>query len=173
MPFNLLKKYPDLLELASYNTHDRNECLRKIYKRDIEEYDLFFRNARIYPTKNESDETTFDTHFAHLTTKEFEETNELGGTEKKRSFDMFRSVRLHWVKTHIEEETNEADILVFSNDYPRVRTYIWNKKEKYVVILEPQRKSNCYYLLTAYYLYEKKSLKQMESKYKNRMDKVV
>lgn len=173
MPFNLLKKYPDLLELASYNTHDRNECLRKIYKRDIEEYDLFFRNARIYPTKNESDETTFNTHFAHLTTKEFEETNELGEIVKKRSFDMFRSIRLHWVRAHIEEITNEPDILVFSNEYPHIRTYIWNKKEKYVVILEPQRKPNSYYLLTAYYLNEKKSIKQMESKYKKRMSKVV
>lgn len=173
MPFNLLKKYPELLELASYNSYDRNICLQKIYKRDVEDYDLFFRNSRIYPTKNENDGVTFATHFAHLTTKEYEEKDENGNVVAKRVFDMFRSVRLHWVKPHIEESTSEVDILVFSNDYPCVRTYIWNKKQNYVVILEPQRKPNSYYLITAYYLNEKKSIKQMENKYKKRMQGVA
>ena len=173
MPLNLLKKYPELLDLSSYTEKDRTECLRKIYKRDIEDYLLFFRQSKVYPTKNENDETTFATHFGHLTGKNFTETNENGETIKKRSFDIFRSQRLHWIKTHIEEQTGEQDILVFSNDYPSVRTYIWNKKQSYVVILEPQRKPNSYYLLTAYYLNEKGSIKQMENKYQKRMSNVV
>ncbi len=172
MPFNLLKKYPKLLDLASYSVQDRTDCLRKIYKRDIECYDLFFRSSRIYPTKSENDESTFDTHFTHLTTKEFDEISENGEKVRKRSFDMLRSQRLHWVKTHIEETTGESDILVFSNDYPAVRTYIWNKKENYVVILEPQRKPGNYYLLTTFYINEKKTMNQLKSKFKNRLSDI-
>lgn len=169
MPFNLLKKYPEFLDLEAYSVQDRTDSLRKIYKRDIENYDLFFRSSRIYPTKNESDGSSFDTHFTHLTTKEFDETDENGKIVRKRSFDILRSKRLHWVKSHIEELTGESDTLVFSNDYPSVRTYIWNKKESYVVILEPQRKPGNYYLLTAFYVDDKKTKNQLQSKYKNRL----
>lgn len=173
MPLNLIKKYPELLELSSYNERDRTECLRKIYNRDVEEYELLFRGCKIYPTKHENDGSTFATHFAHMTTKEFVEIDDNGKETKKRSFDIFRSERLHWVKQHIEEATKEQQIVVFSNNYPQIRTYIWNQKEKYVVILEPQRKPNSYYLLTAYYLNDKKGIKQMESKYKKRMDNII
>jgi len=172
MPFNLIKQYPELLELASYTEQERNVCLKKIYDRDIQDYILTFRGKRIYPTKHENDSSTFATHFSHMTTKEFVEI-ESGKEIKKRSFDIKRSERLHWVKTHIEETSKENDIVVFSNEYPKVRTYIWNKKEKYVVILEPQKKSNAYYLLTAYYLDEKRGVKQLENNYKKRMSNVI
>lgn len=173
MPFNLIKQYPELLELASYSEHDRNICLQKIYDRDIKDYILTFRGKRIYPTKHENDNPTFATHFSHMTTKEFNDTDENGNAIKKRSFDIKRSERLHWVKPHIEETTKDNDIVVFSHDYPKVRTYIWNKKEKYVVILEPQKKSGAYYLLTAYYLDEKRGVKQLENNYKKRMSEVI
>lgn len=172
MPFNLIKQYPELLELASYSEQDRNICLQKIYDRDIKDYILTFRGKRIYPTKHENDSPTFATHFSHMTTKEFNDTDENGKTIKKRSFDIKRSERLHWVKPHIEETTKDNDIVVFSHNYPKVRTYIWNKKEKYVVILEPQRR-NAYYLLTAYYLDEKRGIKQMENNYKKRMSEII
>ena len=37
MPFNLLKKYPELLEILHMNEHQRKESLMRIYKRDIED----------------------------------------------------------------------------------------------------------------------------------------
>lgn len=55
MPLNLLKKYPELLDLASYTENSRYKCLRKIYNRDIEDYELIFRDCRIYPIKHEND----------------------------------------------------------------------------------------------------------------------
>lgn len=172
--FNLIKKYPDLLELAQYTESQRNKSLYNIYKRDIEDCDLFFRiKGRIYPTKSESSEDTFLTHFAHLTTKEYEEEDEKGNKEIKRSFDIDRSCRLHWVKIHIEEAVKDTALEVFSyQDRQSIRTYIYNREKKYIVILEPQRKPDSYYLITAYYLNEKKSIKQIEKKCKNRLDRI-
>ena len=54
MPFNLLKKYPELLEILHMNEHQRKESLMRIYKRDIEDNPNFkFREKQIYPTKSD------------------------------------------------------------------------------------------------------------------------
>ena len=37
MPLNLLKKYPQLLELAHFNEKERADSLTRIFKRDIED----------------------------------------------------------------------------------------------------------------------------------------
>ena len=54
MPFNLLKKYPELLEILHMNEHQRKESLMRIYKRDIEDNPNFkFREKQIYPTRSD------------------------------------------------------------------------------------------------------------------------
>ena len=51
MPFNLLKKYPELLEILHMNEHQRKESLMRIYKRDIEDNPNFkFREKQIITT---------------------------------------------------------------------------------------------------------------------------
>ena len=88
---------------------------------------------------------------------------------------MQRSRRLHWIKPHVEETTEEKNVVIFSvierNKKKRKdikRTYIYNVKQKYVVVLEPQvRCGNAYFLLTAYYLdedYGEKKMKKMMQK---------
>jgi hypothetical protein len=65
---------------------------------------------------------------------------------------MNRSVRLHWIRFHIEERKKD-DMLHFSVQEPEgVRTYIYDIIEKYVIVLEPLRNNGEYYLLSAYYL---------------------
>ena len=55
-----------------------------------------------------------------------------------------------------------------------VRTYIYNKKEKYVIVFEPQiRNGASYYLLTAYYLNKEYGVKQIENKLKKRLNVVL
>ena len=77
---------------------------------------------------------------------------------------------------------DNSDIEVFSvverNQHKRVdviRTYIYNKTQKYVVVLEPQMRNNAnaYYLLTAYYLNEKYGEKQLKKKLKSKIDSVL
>ena len=53
MPINLLKKYPELLELTG-NLRGMLESLRGIYNRDIENNpDFKFRGIIIHPLKSE------------------------------------------------------------------------------------------------------------------------
>jgi len=174
MPLNLLKQYPELLELGQFNQYERRNSLLGIFKRDVENNNSFvFRNKRLRPTKKEG-EPSMQTLFNHLTTKK--DVDENGKKLKSRSFEIHRSIRLHWLRFHVEERKKEK-ILVFSYEdridrKDVIRTYIYNRNEKYVIILEPQRSKTDYYLLTAYYLNEKQGLRQMKQKYKNKLNEV-
>ncbi|MBI9061820.1 MAG: hypothetical protein JEZ14_07510 [Marinilabiliaceae bacterium] len=174
MPFNLIKTYPELLEIAQFNPHQRKKSLMGVFKQDIEENVSFqFRSKAIRPTKKEG-ESPMLTLFGHLTTKE--DKDEKGKNTGARSFDMHRSVRLHWIKTHIDE-LRKANIDVFSHEdrikgKDVIRTYIYDHVEEYVIILEPQRSGMDYYLLTAYYLNEKGGKKQILKKQKKKLDEV-
>lgn len=86
---------------------------------------------------------------------------------------MARSIRLHWIKHHLCECSPGA-IEVFSFEdrvagRDRIRTYVYNPANEYVIILEPQRSKTDYYILTAYYLNEAGGLKQIKSKLKNKL----
>ena len=91
--------------------------------------------------------------FRHLTTMITDKAT------NKREFDMSRSVRLHWIKYHIEEKKKDG-----------VRTYIYDQDELYVIVLEPMRKKDEYFLLTAYHLEGKdKARDKMKRKYERRL----
>lgn len=175
MPFNKLKKYPELLELNSLDEKARLKSLRGIFDRDIADNENFrFRGKRIYPIKTDGN-IDMDREFAHLTTEEIELFDEQEKAIKQRVYDCFRSERLHWIRTHVEERVNDSHILVFNiverNQRKRMnieRTYIYNKTRKYVIVFEPQiRNGHSYYLLTAYYLNKSYGEKQMEKKMKS------
>lgn len=89
---------------------------------------------------------------------------------RQRTFDLKRSERLHWIRYHIEG--HKADnMLVFSVEEPEgIRTYIYDKDEQYVIVLEPLRNKGEYYLLSAYYLEGKdKARDKMARKYRRRL----
>lgn len=172
MPLNLLKTYPQLLELGHLKEYLRTESLLKIFNRDIEENPgLNFRNKTIRPIKGE--EPSMVLLFRHLTTEEIEEEDEYGKKYLKRIFEMDRSQRLHWVKYHLEER-NKENIEVFSveeRDQKKrkdiIRTYIYDSEQKYIIVLDPQRTKKDYYLVTAYYLnkeYGEKKIKKLMNK---------
>jgi len=93
-----------------------------------------------------------------------------------RSFELHRSQRLHWIKFHIEEmKSQNVEVFSFEDRIDRkdvIRTYIYDKVEEYVIILEPQRSKADYYLLTAYYLNEPGGKKQIKKKLKKRLAEV-
>lgn len=160
MPLNLIKVYNGLLELNGLNEHDRKTSLLGIFDRDVRDNDDFkFRAKQIIPTPLDG-EIKMSTLFTHLTTRIIDYNT------KKREFDHHRSIRLHWLKHHIDELIKE-NILVFSVKEPNgFRTYIFNKDENYVVVLEPLRRKDEYYLLTQYYVQGKDAKrKKFEKKY--------
>lgn len=178
MPLNLLKKYPDLLEIMHLPLHQRKVSLRKIFDRDITFNSKFtFRAKQIRPTKKDGD-ASLDTVFNHLITEESEITDDDGTKRWGREFEKDRSQRLHWLRPHIDGKI-DAKIRIFSvSERDRrkrkdvIRTYIYNTDEKYVIVLEPQRSNFDYYLLSAYYLNKKYASKQMSKKLRKSLDEV-
>ncbi len=175
MPFNLLKKYPDLLELSGMGEKERLRSLRGVFDRDITDNTNFsFRGKRIYPIKTDG-VIDMDREFMHLTTEKVECVEENNITLERRVYDPFRSERLHWLKTHIEENVKDSDIVVFSITERNLRkhidverVYIYNKTRKYIIVLLPQpRNGDSYYLLTAYYLNKSYGEKQIKKKLKS------
>ncbi|MFA5849798.1 MAG: hypothetical protein WC833_07935 [Bacteroidales bacterium] len=161
MPFNLLKKYNSLLELDSMSEAIRTASLKGIFERDIVRNDNFtFQSRKINPTPKDG-VVSIETLFTHLTTTTFNKE------EKNREYDRHRSVRLHWIRYHLEEQKKD-DVYIFSaEDKDCIRTYIYDVKEFYVIVLEPLRNTNEYYLLSAYHLRGKDKFK-IENKYKKR-----
>ena len=155
--FNLLKKYNDLLEVDMMSPKDRTISLRKVFDRDIQNAASFcFKEKKIYPIPADCMDK-MEILFAHLTTKVVDKET------MHREYDRERSIRLHWIKYHVDEQKKD-DMLIFSTVNGRdKRTYIYDKVEKYVIVLEPKevKKLNekqeeyvykYYYFLTAYKL---------------------
>lgn len=168
MPFNLIKKYPDLLELDHLKENDREKSLKRIFKRDFEDVTNSFNNKTIRPIPSEKD--SMELLFNHLTTRKDYIDNDY-----TRVYDRERSVRLHWVRPHLLQNIND-DLEVFSvQEKVRgrydVRTYIYNRSEQYVVILEPFRNTDDYYLITAYYL-ESSNTRKIERKLGRKLQEV-
>lgn len=174
MPFNLLKIYPQLLELGHFNEHQRDESLQRIFKRDIEENPgLNFRTKTIRPIKGE--EPAMVILFRHLTTEKIEAEDENGKKYPKRIFEIDRSQRLHWIRYHLEEKKKE-NVGIFSveeRDQKKrkdiIRTYIYDLEEKYIIVLDPQRTQQDYYLITAYYLNKEYGEKKIKKLMKRRL----
>lgn len=172
MPLNLLKKYPELLEIGHLAEIDRNSSLKAVFKRDIEDNpDLKFRTKVIRPIKGE--EPAMQLLFRHLTTEEIEEADRDGKTYKRRIFEIHRSQRIHWIKFHVGEHLKNV-ISVFSteervNGKNAFRTYIYDHKQRYVIVMEPQRSGKDYYLLSAYYLNRSYGEKMLQKKIKNKL----
>lgn len=165
MPTNLLKTYPQLLEIDHLNEAQRTTSLKGVFKRDIEDNtDFNFKTKKINPIKSEED--AMQLLFKHLTTKIVDKKT------NRREFEPQRSKRLHWIKYHIEE--NKPDnMLIFSVEDPEgIRTYIFDEEQNYVIILEPYRNQQEYYLLTAYYL-DGRNPQKIRRKYKRRLPQII
>jgi len=142
----------------------RTKSLQAIFNRDIRDNKTFnFGIKPIHPTPDKDGVLKVETLFDHLTRVTVDKAT------RKREFDIHRSVRLHWVRYHIEQQ-KKTNILLFSVEEPEgMRTYIYDKDEKYVIVLEPLRNNTAYYLLSAYPLRGKDSQRdKMMKKYKRR-----
>jgi len=168
MPLNLLKKYNQFLELNDFNYSQRKSSLLGVFNRDIANNPNFrFRLKRINPTPKDN-AISMDTLFDHLTRGEDDHET------KSREFEIDRSKRLHWIKYHVEEK-KQHNMFVFSVEEPKgLRTYIYDKDEKYVIVLEPLRKVNEYYLLSAFYVKGKDDARdKYMKKYKRKLNEVL
>ena len=169
MPLNLLRKYNQLLDISAMNEFQRKKSLKGVFDRDIaNNFNFTFRTKQIKPTPADGQDS-MERLFTHLTTVITDKSS------NKREFDLARSIRLHWIKYHIEESKTD-NMYIFSVKEPfGIRTYIYDIDEKYVIVLEPMRdlKKNEYALLTAYYEEGKdKERSKIMKKYQRRLPDV-
>ncbi len=158
MATNLIKVYNQLLELLYPTTAQNLQSLRRIFDRDFCNGTVKCRNVSVQPTPAEG-EDTMDRLFKHLTTVITDEAT------RKREFESERSIRLHWIRFHLEEKAPDK-LLVFKVEDEN-RIYLLDRMERYVVVLEPLRKVEAYYLLTAYRLLPA-NFKKIMKKYEKR-----
>lgn len=178
MPTNLLKKYPELLDIVSLSEPQRTKSLLGVFNRDIQNNPNFkFRSKQLRPILVDG-AASMGNLFNHLTREEIVEENAEGKKFKKRIFEKDRSMRLHWIKFHIEERKNN-NIEVFSilerdiKSRKNVKiTYIYDLDQKYVIVLEPQRSGLDYYLKTAFYLNKDYGVDQMNKKLQRKLTEV-
>lgn len=178
MPTNLLKKYPELLEIMHLTEYQRTRSLLGIFNRDIESNPNFtFKSKQIRPIFVDG-AATMGTLFNHLTREEIEVENSDGTKYKQRVFEKDRSMRLHWIKFHVDECKNDK-VEVFSilerDDKKRkdvTITYIYDLEQEYVIVLEPQRSGKDYYLKSAHYLNRDYGIKKMKKKLKRKLPEV-
>lgn len=160
MPLNLTKVYNSLLDMLYPNFQANLASFRSVFNKDIaNSAELKFRTKLVRPTTSHNGEDAMDRLFRHLTTVETDKKT------KKREFESARSVRLHWIRHHLDEKKKD-NVIVFSIENEN-RTYIVDKDERYVVILEPLRKLDEFYLITAYPL-EASSYKNIMKRYEKR-----
>ena len=145
MATNLLKQYNQLLELLYSNHYDNVNSIKNVFYRDFNvNKPLIFNNKNILPTPADG-EDKIERLFNHLTRKEVDFIT------KKREFDSERAIRIHWIKYHLIN-ISKLNTLISFKIADENRVYVLDKKEKYVVILEPLRQQDAYYLLSAYRL---------------------
>ena len=164
MPTNLLKTYNQLLELNCLTEHQRILSLKGVFNRDfVNNPDFSFRKKKLNPTPAEG-EDTMERFFRHLTTVITDKAT------RQREYDPSRSVRLQWVRYHLEERKKDNMAVLSVEEPVGKRTYIWDKYEDYIIVLEPLRNKEEYYLLTAYYMEGKeKARNKMAKKWKRRI----
>ena len=164
MPLNLIKIYNALLDIISMREHERINSLRRIFKRDFEESSPIFKEKAVYPTPQNNGEIPMDTLFRHLTTVITDKNT------RTREFEMERSQRLHWVRYHLDQKKKDNMQLFSVQEQGGIRTYYYDKDEDYVIVLEPRRDGQSYYLLTAYHIGGKDAKRnKMDKKYKRRL----
>ena len=119
MPTNLLKTYNQLLELNCLTEHQRILSLKGVFNRDfVNNTDFSFRKKKLNPTPAEG-EDTMERFFRHLTTVITDKAT------RQREYDPSRSVRLHWVRYHLEERKNDN-----MDEYYLLTAYYMEGKDK-------------------------------------------
>lgn len=178
MPTNLLRKYPELLEIMHLTENQRTLSLRRIFSRDIENNPNFrFRTKQIRPILIDG-AATIGNLFNHLTREEIEVENPDGTKYNMRVFEKDRSMRLHWIKFHMDEcKKHKVEVFsIIERDLKKRKdvtiTYIYDLEQQYVIALEPQNSGEDYYLLSAHYLNRDYGRKKMEKKLKKKLIEV-
>ena len=165
---------PDLVSVDPWSDETYNN-LYNIFCREIRDYSLYYK---AYPVSIYKDmEDGKEKIFWHLTSRESKikktprRKKKYQNSEKgPRLPDLRRCERLQWIKVFITQARN-SELLSF--DYEEgdktIKTYIWFKEEKFVVILKKMKNSSKRILTTSFYVDKQYTYDDFQRKYNNRI----
>jgi len=153
---------PPLLDLDG----DWDEILARLYAvfvRDFKERQALHRGKKvIYNGRINADGFGKEEGFWHVVTKDYD--NDSG-----RLIDYPRAKRLPWARP-LMESSERPEIKVWQykegTSDKGVRTYVWAEEHDYALIL--QKKKNCFYWVTAFYV-ESWNIRKLQRKYEKRI----
>lgn len=161
---NLLCKYDSFLELSHLDEKGARFELRSIFRRDFESNTIYFLHVPLSPMPGEAE--NLERVFEHLISYD-------PGKNRFREFDRGRSKLLHWVLPHVDSAQASADCLLGHNfdvfqidEKGATKAYVLNHHKKYLVVLEKQRKSQSFFLVTAFPLSDDRRYKEILNKMK-------
>lgn len=162
-PLNLNKApLKEELDYGYMRTNDAIESLKGVFKRDfIDNPCIEFMGKPIIYVREGNDETKV---FKHVIMNE---------EYKKREFiDDKRAKRLHWVKTLLEksQKSQGTKYWIFSHNHDKhgLKTYIYHRKLRHLVILEPNSDATGYFFTTAFQV-TGTGIDDLRDKYENKL----
>jgi hypothetical protein len=165
-PFNLDVKFGDDLIIGHLQNVEALQSLRRVFDRDFIKNPCthFLGKEIIYVREDNTSDAVFD----HITKKQ-----EYG---KRDLIDNKRAIRIHWIKTILEKagESKSKKYRVFSHYHTKhgLRTYIYHRNLKHLIILEPTPCKTKYYFITAYHV-SGSGIDSLDKKYENRLPEIV
>ncbi len=168
---------PPLFKVSPW-TEDMYEQLYSIFCNDIRDHKLLYKNNIVcIGNKIEDGKEEIFWHLTDKLEKEKPIPRRKRKFQKQQNYkkpvgrlpDFRRCERLPWIKPVIE---NSQEPVLLAWDYlegdKKIKTYVWFKDEKYVVIMKKLKKG-VRRLITAFYIDGSKEAKKFEEKYNKRI----
>jgi hypothetical protein len=164
-PLNLEIKFGEDLIIGHLRPNDALLSLRRVFDRDfiVKPCTHFLNKEIIYVREGNTNDKVFE----HVTMKQ-----EYG---KRHLIDNKRAIRIHWIKTILEKAgtSKSKKYQVFSHVHPKhgLKTYVYHKNLKHLIILEPSFCGQKYYFVTAYHV-SGTGLDDIREKFENKLSEV-
>lgn len=165
-PLNLEVKFGDDLDIGHLRHSDALISLRRVFDRDFitNPCTHFLGKEIIYVREGNTNDQVFD----HVTMKQ-----EYG---KRHLIDNKRAIRIHWIKTILEKAgtSKSKKYQVFSHVHPKhgLKTYVYHKNLKHLIILEPSECGQKYIFITAFHV-SGSGLDEIRDKYDNKLPDIM
>lgn len=163
-----MPNYPEWLPAIISVDGEWDKVLEKLYgifKADFVEGKPLLNKSKVWWDRRILDGDKYEKGFWHLISKDDSSTNE-------RLFEPRRSERLPWCRPTIDHFNDSA---VSHWDYrasrSRIETYLWLENLDYVIVFQ-KRKQNIgtvYFLITAYYVENDSTKRNLRRKYQDRI----
>lgn len=155
---------PPLIDLNRIHTSDMEKYLHRIFINELFNIPVYYNDFIVRLSEPKDPNYSYKV-FQHITTNESKKY-------KKRSFDIFRAIRMRWCPALISHSSDpnvlHFDYLEYSG---KIRTYLYLKPNviDYLVILEKIKSTQEVMIISSYYVNEENRRRSYLEKYDKRI----